>query len=105
MHISQALEQLKNLEEGVEAQSKKMSIRLAVNLGTLFRQRKEQEKGAGRRMTQESLARSAGVSRATVNALFSGKCDPRLSTLALTASALGCSLEELLRPIELDIKL
>ncbi len=44
--------------------------------------------------SQEDLARAAGVSRATVNQLEGGassKADPRLSTVAGLASALGIS--------------
>lgn len=44
--------------------------------------------------SQEDLARAAGISRATVNQLEGGasaKSDPRLSTLAALASALGIS--------------
>lgn len=44
--------------------------------------------------SQEDLAQSAGVSRATVNQLeggASGKSDPRLSTVAGLATALGIS--------------
>lgn len=43
------------------------------------------------RLSQEGLAKAAGVSRATINQLEAAEADPRLSTLIRVAAALGLS--------------
>lgn len=50
----------------------------------------------GARMSQQSLAVSAGLSVSLVSQLERGsRADPRMSTLAALATALGVSLDEL----------
>jgi transcriptional regulator with XRE-family HTH domain len=46
-------------------------------------------------LTQQQLADSAGISRATVHLIESGQSDPRLSTLDLIGRALGVDAAEL----------
>lgn len=53
---------------------------------------------AARGMTQADLARATGLSTSQVAYLANGTTsDPRASTLEKTASALGCSIDDLLR--------
>jgi transcriptional regulator with XRE-family HTH domain len=49
-----------------------------------------------RRMTQQSLAKAAGVPRSTISNLESGRGNPSLTVLIKVASALGSALDELL---------
>ena len=51
----------------------------------------------GRRMSQETLARRAGLSRTYVTRLELGQQDPSLSTLVALAKALKVSLGELVQ--------
>lgn len=47
-------------------------------------------------LTQQQLAESAGVSRATVHLIESGQGDPRVSTVELLARALGVDAHDLI---------
>ena len=47
-------------------------------------------------LTQRELAQSADLSRATVHLIEAGACDPRVSTIAGLARALGTSTIDLL---------
>ena len=49
------------------------------------------------RLTQRELAIAAELSRATVHLIEAGACDPRLSTIASLAQALGSSPLDLLK--------
>jgi transcriptional regulator with XRE-family HTH domain len=49
-----------------------------------------------RRMTQQSLAKAAGVPRSTISNLESGRGNPSLAVLLKVAAALGVALDELL---------
>src|SRR5436309_13826747 len=49
-----------------------------------------------RALTQEALARSAGVPRSTIANLESGEGNPSLAVLVKVASALGVPIDELL---------
>ncbi len=56
---------------------------------------KKKKKESG--LTNEALAERSGISLGTLNKLLAGaSADPKLSTLLPLASALGCSLDELL---------
>lgn len=63
----------------------------ASNLGRNLRQLR-----AARGVSQEQIARAAGIPRATWSNLESGGANPTLTVLAAAAAALGVSLEELL---------
>lgn len=47
-------------------------------------------------MTQADLAKKAGIKRATISAAEVGTNNPSTTTVALIASALGCTVAELL---------
>lgn len=47
-------------------------------------------------MTQAELAKKAGIKRATISAAEVGTNNPSTTTVALIASALGCTVAELL---------
>lgn len=51
-----------------------------------------------RRMTQQGLAKTAGVPRSTVANLESGRGNPSLAVLLKVATALGAPIDELLSP-------
>lgn len=49
-----------------------------------------------RGLSQEGLARTAGIASVTVSKLEQGRItDPRLGTVLAVATALGCSVEDL----------
>lgn len=52
-------------------------------------------------MTQDGLARAAGISRASVTALEIGYWKPTLDTATRIAAALGCTLDDLVRDLGL----
>lgn len=60
-------------------------------IGTVLKRRRE-AKG----LSQETLAKKAGVTREYVNKLEAGHYDPTVGTLRRLARALGASLTELL---------
>jgi putative transcriptional regulator len=49
-------------------------------------------------MTQEDLAKKAGVSRQTINAIEKEKYDPSLSLAFKLAACFGVTIEELFTP-------
>lgn len=49
-------------------------------------------------MTQEQLAKKLGVTRATVGMWEIGRNNPKAKMLLALAEALGCTVEELLKP-------
>src|SRR5437660_10896990 len=51
-----------------------------------------------RSLTQEALAKTAGVPRSTVANLESGEGNPSLTVLVKVANALGAPIDELLAP-------
>ena len=53
-------------------------------------------KAAG--MTQEQLAKRLGVCRTTVTMWELGRNDPKTKMLLALADALGCTVEDLLKP-------
>jgi len=68
-----------------------MDSELAANLALNLR-----ELRLARALTQQQVARSAAIPRATWALLESGSANPTLSVLAAAAAALGVSLEELI---------
>ncbi len=70
-----------------------MSVDLKSTLGKNVRQLRE-----ARGLTQEQVAKLAGVPRATWSHLESGDANPTLSVLMSTATALQVTLEELVAP-------
>ncbi len=49
-------------------------------------------------LTQDELAKRAGISRATVAAIEAQKAEPQFSTIRKLAAALECSPEDLMEP-------
>ena len=66
-----------------------VAANLARNLGTLRH---------ARSLTQEALAKAAGVPRSTIANLESGDGNPSLTVLVKVAHALGAPIDELLAP-------
>jgi transcriptional regulator with XRE-family HTH domain len=66
---------------------------MAAHLADNVRQLRE-----ARGLTQQQIARAAGVPRATWGNLESGGANPTLSVLARAAAALGVTVEELIGP-------
>ena len=58
-----------------------------------------------RSLTQEALARTAGVPRSTVANLESGEGNPSLTVLVKVAAALGAPIDELLAPPHAKVRL
>lgn len=82
--------------QNVEAMDSELAANLALNLREL-----RQARG----LTQQQVAQSASIPRATWALLESGAANPTLSVLAAAAAAIGVSLEELVAAPRASAKL
>lgn len=76
-----------------------MAEQIAANLGSNIRKLRE-----ARGLTQQQMARAAGVPRPTWANLESGAANPTLAVLVKVANALHVRLEELLGPPNASVK-